>query len=112
MNKNEYIGKWICSIKNKHLRPIFVEKVLEGKSGLHLKADGIVIMADDAIEWKPKDGEYCFYFDGNNYILVQCKELGENLYETSLGNIIDIVLDKKLEPYIGNLPINIKNDMK
>lgn len=104
--KNKYMGVWVQSTLHPHLRPICVKNVLIGTSGVHLKADGIVIMEHDSEFWEPKDGEYCWYkmqgaMNNLDFRLVTCTKTPTGLFETSIGFLADI---EDLQPYIGTLP--------
>lgn len=106
--KVKYIGKWVKSTLHPHLRPICVQNVLIGTSGVHLKADGIVIMEHDSEMWEPKDGDYCFYNINPkqmDFRLVTVQKCPTGIFETSLGYLCDL---EDLQPFIGTLPEGLR----
>ena len=110
--QNFKVGDWVKSTKYQHLKPIQIESTYESnerKGELGLKSGGIVLYSSEAVHWKPKVGEWCWFLNNNRepilkQFLQMCPIVPTN-YVSKQGTISGSV-----EPFIGELPTFLKDN--
>ena len=110
--QNFKVGDWVKSTKYPHLKPIQIESTYESnerKGELGLKSGGTVLYSSEAVHWKPKVGEWCWFLNNNRepilkQFLQMCPIVPTN-YVSKQGTISGSV-----EPFIGELPTYLKDN--
>lgn len=110
--QNFKVGDWVKSTKYQHLKPIQIESTYESnerKGELGLKSGGTVLYSSEAVHWKPKVGEWCWFLNNNRepilkQFLQMCPIVPTN-YISKQGTI-----SGNVEPFIGQLPSFLKDN--
>ena len=112
--QNFKVGDWVKSTKYQHLKPIQIESTYESnerKGELGLKSGGTVLYSSEAVHWKPKIGEWCWFWNFNEMPTLEQFSKYHNL-DDHLGNYetLAVKLYQHCEPFIGELPTYLKDN--
>ena len=110
--QNFKVGDWVKSTKYQHLKPIQIESTYESnerKGELGLKSGGTVLYSSEAVHWKPKVGEWCWFLNNNRepilkQFLQMCPIVPTNYISKQR------TISGSVEPFIGELPTFLKDN--
>ena len=100
-------GDWIKSTRYPNLRPVQIISIYESNTRpgiLGLKSKGTVLYSDEVELWKPKVGEWCWFWNQSDINLSISPHIGQ------YGNLsYSLEFYDNCEPFIGQLPTFIKD---